>query len=318
MAFFLDELRDQGHLEFVHVTIANIGSRKISDQDDYGNHAWRKFAPNLTIFGFDADPQACEEANSLFEQSASNWNEFHLPIAIGEKRESRTLYITHNPMCSSLLPPNELLLDRFVGLSELAGLNRTEMVNVMSLDDFCTDESVEEIDFLQVDVQGLTLEVLRGSQNLLSKSVLAVQAEVEFSPLYAGEALFAEVDIFMREQGFVLFDLLTPHRGQRSPLHSQERPGQVLWTDVFYLRDPLAVNAPVWLKTPEIIFKIACIADALNFVDYAFELLEYLTLTYSEQSTHYNFKHVILLSMEKISNKSEINQIPMLQKLLQR
>lgn len=317
MAFFLDELRDQGYLESMQMTIANIGSRKISDQDDYGNHAWGKFAPNLTIFGFDADPQACEEANALFEQSGSNWNEFHLPIAIGEKRESKTLYITHNPMCSSLLPPNETFLDRFVGLSELAGLNRTEMVDVVSLDDFCADESIEEIDFLQVDVQGLTLEVLKGAQNLLSKSVFAIQAEVEFSPLYSGESLFADVDIFMRQQGFVLFDLLTPHRGQRSPLHSQERPGQVLWTDVFYLRDPLAADAPTWLKTPEMIFKMACVADGLNFVDYAFELLEYLTLNFAEKNTHYDFRKPILLSMEKISDKSSITQMPMFQKLLQ-
>jgi FkbM family methyltransferase len=317
MAFFLDELRNQGHLESVHVTIANIGSRKISDQDDYGHQVWGKFAPNLTILGFDADPKACEEANALFEQSGANWNEFHLPVAIGEKRERRTLYMTHNPMCSSLLPPNEPLLDRFVGLSELAGLSYTDSIDVVSLDDFCAEESVEEIDFLQIDVQGLTLEVLKGSQNLLSQSVLAIQAEVEFAPLYSGEALFPEVDIFMREQGFVLFDLLPPHRGQRSPLHSQNRPGQVLWTDVFYLRDPLSEQAPKWLKTPEMIFKMACIADALDFIDYAFELLEYLTLKCSKQNDRYDFKHAILLAMENISETSELNQLPMLQNLLQ-
>jgi hypothetical protein len=96
MAFFLDELQNQGHLESVRMTIANIGSRKISNQDDYGSQIWGKFAPNLTIFGFDADPQACEEANVLFEQSGGNWNEFHLPVAIGEKRESRTLYVTRS------------------------------------------------------------------------------------------------------------------------------------------------------------------------------------------------------------------------------
>jgi hypothetical protein len=202
-------------------------------------------------------------------------------------------------------------------LSELAGLSYTDTIEVVSLDDFCSEESIEEIDFLQIDVQGLTLEVLKGSQNLLSKSVLAIQAEVEFSPLYVGEALFADVDRFMREQGFVLFDLLPPHRGQRSPLRSQERPGQILWTDVFYLRDPLAENAPEWLKTPEIIFKIACIADALQFIDYAFELLEYLTLNFSEQNHHYDFKNAILLSMKNISEESDVNQLPMLQKLLE-
>ena len=60
MSVFLPILKQQGHLENIHITVCNIGSRKIGEQDDYVSQGWGIFAPNLTIYGFDADADACE------------------------------------------------------------------------------------------------------------------------------------------------------------------------------------------------------------------------------------------------------------------
>lgn len=52
---------------------------------------------------------------------------------------------------------------------------------------------------------------------------------MEFAPLYIGQPLFAEVDQFMRTQGFALYDLRGPYRFPRaaSPLVDERAPGQV-------------------------------------------------------------------------------------------
>jgi FkbM family methyltransferase len=300
MAFFLNELKQNGYLDDLHITIANIGSRKISQDDEYGQKSWNLFAPNLTILGFDADPQACDEANAAFELSSANWNEFHIPLAIGSQNGKAILNVTRSPMCSSLLLPNDLLLKRFLGLPELVSLDHKEEIDLVTLDSFCESEEIQEIDFLQIDVQGAALQVLQGAETLLSKSVFAVQVEVEFSPLYKDEALFAEVDRYMRSQGFVLFDMCLPHRGLRSPLRSQQRPGQILWTDLVYLRDPLLEDSPAWCKTPEMIFKLACIADTLDFTDYALELLEYLVLNYADDNPAFNLSTIIVRSIAQV------------------
>jgi FkbM family methyltransferase len=278
MAFFLNELKKNGCLDDIHITIGNIGSRPSNQDDYYGAQNWHLFSPSLTILGFDADPSACEEANEIFANSQSNWNEFHIPIALSDRSGIETLYVTKEPMCSSLLEPNSQLLNRFLHLADLVALDYQEEVEISTLDVFCEIEGIQEIDFLKIDVQGAGLQVLKGSKKLLSHSVFAIQIEVEFSPLYKNEALFAEVDQYVRSQGFVLFDMFIPQRGVRSPISSQVRPGQVLWTDVIYLRDPLSLDSPTWVREPESIFKMACIADALEFTDYALELLENLIL----------------------------------------
>lgn len=301
MPFFLPKLKESGHLARLDMTICNVGSRKISMADDYGE-AWQIFAPGLTIYGFDADPDACDAANQQFEAKNADWNEFHLPVAIAEKSEAATLYITQHPMCSSLYPPNEAFLKKFASLSVMA-LNRTAQVETVSLDEFCASEEIGGIDFLQIDVQGADLQVLKGAKHLLSSSVLAIQVEIEYAPLYIGQPLFADVDLYLREQGFSLFDV-TVARRPRSMIQSVNRPGQPLWGDAIYLRD-LQQNADDSFQFPEQAFKLACIADALELVDYSLELLKTLTL---QHGSGYNFATDMLESLEQISGLEQTEE----------
>ena len=303
MPLFLTSLKVSGHLERFDMTICNVGSRKLSEMDDYGE-AWQIFAPRLTIYGFDADPEACDAANQQFEAKKADWNEFHLPVAIAEKSETATLYITQHPMCSSLYPPNEAFLKKFASLSVMA-LERTTQVETVSLDEFCASEEIHSIDFLQIDVQGADLQVLKGAKNLLSKSVLAIQVEVEYAPLYVGQPLFADIDRYLREQGFSLFDV-TVARRSRSIIQSITRPGQPLWGDAIYLRD-IKQDADGSFEFPEQAFKLACVADALDLVDYSLELLKTLTLRHGGDS-NYNFAEHILESLSQISGLEQSDE----------
>lgn len=164
MPLFLPKLKASGHLDQIVITIFNVGSRKIeAEQDNYGDATWGIFAPNLSIYGFDADADACEEANAELETRQINWQEKHIPLGLSNTTGESTLYVTKAPMCSSLYQPNEDYLKRFAGLLELAGVDFTIEIETTTLDDFCQQEGIKEVDFLQIDVQGAELLVLEGA-----------------------------------------------------------------------------------------------------------------------------------------------------------
>jgi len=85
----------------------------------------------------------------------------------------------------------------------------------------------ETIDALKLDLQGFELEALRGLGRRLGE-VRAILTEVELAPLYDGQPLFADVDLFLRAQGFRLFHLyeLWSHPD-----------GQVTAADALYLNE---------------------------------------------------------------------------------
>lgn len=297
MPLFLPNLKAHGYLDSLHITIFNVGSRKINaTNDNYGEQNWGIFAPNLSIYGFDADGDACEEANAELEAKEINWGEKHIPLALSNNTGEATLYVTKAPMCSSLYPPNEEYAKRFAGLIKLMGLDFTMEIETTTIDEFCELEAIEEVDFLQIDVQGAELLVLEGAQKLLSRSVLGIQLEVEFSPLYIGQPLFADLDIFLRNQQFRLFDILMTHGVYSEvPVRSVKHLGQLLWGEAFYLRDLISLKD----KTPQQLFKLACVADALEFFDYAAELLEYLTFNHGRED-RYNFAELMLDSYSQV------------------
>jgi FkbM family methyltransferase len=319
MTIFLKSLKEQGFLDSLHMTVGIIGSRKLSEQDDYGQQGWHYFGQNLTIYGFDADADACEAANAEVEASNCVWAEKHFPLALGKACGEQTLYVTHEPMCSSLYPPNENLIARFDGLEEFAGLDFEIDVEIVTLDSFCEIEGISEIDFLQIDVQGADLDVLHGARKLLDRSVLAIQVEVEFNELYKGQPLFADIDIFLRSQHFNLFDICRSHlRRVSAPITSNTRRGQILWGEAYYFRDLLLSNAELSkFQTSERLLKLACIADILGFVDYAVEILEHLMLNENLQEQR-KLASVILESFSTlgIEYERDFSDLPVIQGIL--
>jgi len=104
-----------------------------------------------------------------------------------------------------------------------------------------------------------------------------------------------------------------------APLWSANRPGQLLWANALYLRDLLneelaEQNTP--LKTPEHFLKLACIADAQDFPDYALEVLAHVTLEYGEDP-RYNFAPNIIEVLSQIPELVEqgLENLPIVQRL---
>ena len=315
MAIFIDTLKKRGFLDSIHLNIAIIGSRKIGESHDFGQQGWNIFAPRLSIYGFDADTEACEEANRDLEKRQISWYERHFPLALSDRIDKAQLYVTKDPMCSSLYPPNEPYLKRFIYLLEVAGAEKIIEIETTTLDDFCNSERVEAIDFIQIDVQGAELQVLMGAETILQKSVLALVCEVNYSHLYIDQPLFSDVDIYLRSKQFTLFGIYNyAIRRAWSPIVSP-RGGQILWGDATYFRNVLQEKIDSE-QALERLFKLACIADMLGFEDYTVELLVLLTLNCGTDA-RYNFADCIVESLSQIPelDKQRLKTIPIIEKL---
>jgi len=321
MTIFLQTLKAQHFLDDLHITIAQIGSRKSSGADDYSSQSWGTFAPNLTIYGFEADADECKRINQNLKERNISHQEKHIPIALSNVQGQSKLYVTKEKACSSLYEPNGNYVSHFrSSLPEFLTLDYVSDIETTTLDSFCASELVNTIDFLQIDVQGAELNVFQGAQQILKNSILAIQTEVEFAPLYKDQPLFADVDNHLRQQGFFLQELKElvwmskksfPGLGYNKislPLElktaiPQHFSGQLLWADAFYFQDLLSQSSPIPLEK---LLKQACIADILNFPDYALELLEYLTLNYGS-NPQYNFTEVINIGLSILRENTSNN-----------
>lgn len=224
--------------------------------------------PQVRFIGFEPDT---EEFKKLKDDAAERFS--YINEAVGARNERRRFYVTRNPGCSSLLQPNHAFYSRFKDCGPELDVVEEREIETVALDSSLPDAGVYTIDILDLDTQGSELEILRGAESLLSKSTVAVKCEVEFSPLYLDQPLFADVDAFLRNLGFMLFDLSrTRYRRHNFPPDALTR-GQLLWGDALYLRDA----AWFTVRSDKLaLLKLGLIAAHLQFHDYALEIIDLL------------------------------------------
>ncbi len=186
------------------------------------------------VIGFEPLPVDCERLN----QQVAAWDGRvrYLPVALGDGEE-HTLHVTNAPITSSLFPPEPATVDLFPFLGDLMRVERRERLRTRRLDDLT---EVRPVDFLKLDVQGAELMVLRHGLATLAE-VTVVQCEVEFVELYAGQPLMADVDAFLRSQGFTFLRFSSLQGRPFLPLRKAENPwqpiSQTIWGDAVYVRD---------------------------------------------------------------------------------
>lgn len=210
------------------IRLVDVGARS-------GIHErWKPFYGQIEVRGFEPDPEECAALNA----KTFPYKVEYIPTALGAKNgEEATLHITKQPGCSSLLKPNLELCTQYPYGWAMEVVD-TYPVTLNRMDSVCSDF---QPDVLKVDTQGTELDVLRGAGQLLD-DMLAVELEVEFVPQYIGQPLFSDVDLFMREQGFMLRGLRRTFWRTKAD-HVHAGGGQLFHGDALYLR-PSMMNTP--------------------------------------------------------------------------
>ena len=122
-------------------------------------------------------------------------------VALGNVNNEVSMYIEKNneSMSSSLLKP-KLHLEQY----EWIKFHDSDKITVQQcrLDDYLSSiEDSDKFDFINIDVQGYELEVLKGAPNTL-KNIQAIYSEVNRAELYDDCCLVDEMDGFLGEHGF--------------------------------------------------------------------------------------------------------------------
>jgi len=190
---------------------------------------WEPFRELVRVVGF-------EPSKEQFSKLKPSAHELWINTALAGSSGSRPIYLTKYWSNISLLPPNSAVIKElaFGDGHEITG---TAQVDCQTLAEVATEHDLQ-LDVLKVDTQGTELEILRGAAPLLP-SLVAVEAEVEFVPLYTEQPLFADVDRELRSHGFDLQDLgnILYLKPRAFPTTGGPK-GRIISADVLYIRAP--------------------------------------------------------------------------------
>jgi FkbM family methyltransferase len=143
--------------------------------------------------------------------------------ALSDFEGTADFYFTKATGNSSLFAPAERL-------SEISprgsAIEHKDKVNVATIDNWARRNGDIPIQLMKFDIQGGELKALQGGIGMLRTSVLLVYTEILFSPAYEGGAIFGDIDSFLRQNGFELYDIFKPH---------YDKHGRFTWANAIYI-----------------------------------------------------------------------------------
>ena len=210
------------------IDIVDIGANPIDGEPPYK----KLLDANLAnVIGFEPNKDALMRLNEM-----KSPNETYIGKAVynGSKQE---LKLCRAQGMTSLLEPNASLLGYLHGFSEWGLVENRQQIQTVKLDDV---KEIKNIDYLKIDIQGAELEVFKNATNLLSNCTV-IHTEVEFLPMYENQPLFSEVEMYLRELGF-LFHRFSPLVSRVvKPMYINDNPyaelSQVTWADAIFVKD---------------------------------------------------------------------------------
>lgn len=281
------------HIKRFPLTLIDIGaSRGIK-------RTWKKFK-NLRVIGFEPDKRAFY---SLVKYNRPNT--IYLNTGLYNQKKQVNFYLTRKPEVSSLLRPNRELLENFPN-PERFDIIKTLKIQVDTLDNQIIKNNIKDIDFIKIDTQGSELFILQGSKKLLEGDVFGLDLEVEFIKLYQNQPLFSDIDEFLRQFGFELFDLRQTYWKRQIGKKLGNKKGQIIGGDALYLRSIESFKKILQkIKDKEQkktkILKTLSISLLYGYLDYALGLL-YNTKEYFNQK-EFSYLSKNLKRNIKFSNK---------------
>ena len=192
---------------------------------------WRSAERHLQLIGFDADERAPDA-----DESGRNLPVRVLNVALHRAKARLDFHLTKRQENSSIFMPNRAFLDQFPE-SDRYDVVDTVQMEADALDAQLSLHGIPSADFMKVDTQGSELSILEGAEHTLRSSVIGLEVEVEFAPLYQGQPLFVDVERFLTASGFCLLDLRPYYWKRKSGQHIGGPKGQLVFADALYVRD---------------------------------------------------------------------------------
>lgn len=192
-------------LEFIHQELTKNQRNKKPLLFDVGANIGEYTLEANKIFSGNVEIHAFEPSKATFDKLSSNFgNQKNLighQLALSDKSGDITLY--SDAELSALASLNKRQLQHY----DIA-FERSERVPVHTLDTFCDEQNIEEIDFLKLDVEGHELSVLHGAKSLLqNKAITYIQ--FEFGGTNIDSRTFFQDFYYLLKENYSIFRILT-------------------------------------------------------------------------------------------------------------
>ena len=176
------------------------------------------------VISFEPIPLTHKEL-SYVASKYQNWK-VAPPMALGEVKSSKEMYLYDSSALASSLPTREEAQD---SNSAYKITGRIEVEQTTLDDAFTIHADTSKRTVIKMDVQGTEMDVLAGAINILP-GIQGIHIELSLQPLYEGETYYLDMLQFLREQGFAVHFL--------SPISTKFRYGSDTQMDALLFRDP--------------------------------------------------------------------------------
>jgi len=204
--------------------LCDVPVRGILDAGASNGHIARRFLdlfPSATAYAFEPNPAYRPVLDELAGRDPRVRPQY---LALSDHEGTENLFITESAGNTSLLAPNQTLQQLSPAGSQVRSVTPVE---VLSLDTWAQKNRVESIELMKFDIQGGELKALHGAAKMLQDHTRLVYTEIWFNPSYSDGPIFSDIDLFLRDVGFLLYDLYRPKYG----------PGRrLLWANALYTR----------------------------------------------------------------------------------
>jgi FkbM family methyltransferase len=235
------------------------------------------------------DPGAATELSELLATHHPSLDYKILDFALGSCHKKATLYQTADPAASSLYRPSCEFVNRYHVTPAQPTSKKVDVI-VHALDEILhpgssLSSNIKQgagIEIIKADIQGSELDMLRGAQNILSRSTLAIFCEVGFFKLYEQQPLFSEIELYLRSLGFSFYGFDSIHLKSARRHNKAVAPivkERYYWADAVFIRDPFDSSTGSSFEWNErSLFSIFIIAALLGYADLACEVLDHSLL----------------------------------------
>lgn len=222
---------------------------------------WAKFTSAYRGILFEPDPREYE-----ILKSKSGKNLIVLNSALSDSVNAVDFNLCRKQQVSSVYLPNADFLSKFPNYERFE-VTKTIKLKTDTLDNQLKTNGIAEIDFMKIDTQGHELPILKGSVDYLYNAI-GLEIEVEFAQLYRNQPLFNQVDTFVRENDFELFDIRRYFWKRKGSINTGGQKGQLVFGDALYFKTPeqiLLMNN----ITQEKIIRSICVYLVYGYLDLA-------------------------------------------------
>jgi len=179
-----------------------------------------------------------------------------IPFALGRTEGKSILNSTYHQGCSSILTPNEKVLDRFP-VKKWFQIEKKIEVNLYPFDSLASKFGFKNPDFIKIDVQGFESEVLLGFGHYLD-TVLCIELETHLFPIYKEQKTLEGITHLLESKGFFLRHL--------KPTGIFE--DEVIEFDAFYIKKPHLVKTELEKKKIDFWSKVNRLPRGRYFKDF--------------------------------------------------